>query len=498
MLLTVWGLGTQVEGGVMTKVGKAKPATQPVVIGRGPQLFIDDYLIAESRGIEKVTQHPARVLDQPVMGWQQHTTQPYVTVLRDADSGKFRMWYNRDGGVNTAIAYADSEDGVHWTMPVLNILGPDNRVMLIGRSPENGSYGVSVIDDGARAKDGSRRFKMMWWSGTSEPPGASVAWSADGLHWNAYEKNPVVPYYPPGSAKAAIGVGDIVDLFYDSVRGRYASLLKLHALKSDGWASGPRAGAAIRRLVGESVSDDFLHWSEPWRVIVPEPRDKGLLEFYSAGGVIARGPLLIAFVRMLHDDYSPEPGGEATGIGYTTLATSRDGERWERQDDIFFDRDPVSGSWDRAMTWVGCAVPVGEELYLYYGGYKRGHKIEPTKERQIGLAKMRLDRFVAREGRGDAAGVLTTVPLSFGARPGGQLTVNADASGGQLRAQVRDAAGAVIDGLSFNDCQPITGDGIALPLRWKSAAVKDIGGRVVRLEFELTRAKLFGFELGGT
>ena len=465
----------------------------PVELRDGPHLFIDDFLIAESTGVRKVTQHPQRFLDEPVLGHQQHTTQPYVTVLRDPQSGKFRMWYNAHTGRDATIAYAESDDGIKWITPRLDIMGPDNRLFLIGRSDEHGSYGVSVIDDTGNERDPQRRYKLVWWSGKTEPAGVCVAWSPDGLRWTPYDKNPVLPYYPTDDPRAARGVGDIVDLFYDPIRKRYASLLKLHAVAADGWTAGPRAGLAYRRLVGMSTSDDFLNWREPWRVITPEPRDAGLLEFYSGGGTIVRGRLLVTFVRMLHDDYSPEPGGDATGIGYTTLATSRDGETWQRQDDIFFDRNPTPGTWDRAMTWIGSAVPVGDELYLYYGGYKRGHKVEPTKERQIGLAKMRMDRFISRESSGETPGLLRTALLRIGDRPPSQIVLNADASGGRIRAQVRYPTGGVVPGLSFDDCEPVTGDGLALPVRWKGDLAKLNDD--VRLEFEITDARLFGFDV---
>jgi hypothetical protein len=471
---------------------------QPVDLRSGPQLFIDDYLIAESSNVATVTQSPKRALDGPVIGWKEHTTQPYVTVLRDPSSGKFRMWYNYDTGTRASIAYAESDDGVKWTLPVLNILGPDNRLFIIGRSSEHGSYGLSVIDDGARESNPSKRYKIMWWSGTTEPAGAAVAFSPDGLRWTPYEKNPVLPHYDTSDPRAAIGVGDIVDAFYDPIRQRYGALVKLHGVKEDGWAPGPRAGSAFRRIIGASHSSDFMNWAEPWRVITPEPRDDGLLEFYSAGGTFARGPLLISFVRMLHDDYSPEPGvlddrGVTPGIGYTVLATSRDGVKWQRHDDIFFDRNPTPGTWDRAMSWIGSAVQVGDELYLYYGGYARGHKIEPTKERQIGMVKMPVDRFVARQARG-AVGNLRTVSLKLTAGPSSTLVINADASGGRVRAQLRDSGGKVIPGYSFNEVSPVTGNDHALPLKWKSD-LSTLDGKTLCIEFELTNAKLFAFDL---
>ena len=43
------------------------------------------------------------------------------------------------------------------------------------------------------------------------------------------------------------------------------------------------------------------------------------------------------------------------------------------------------------MTWIGACLPVGDEVFLYYGGYARGHKVESTTERQLGMARLRKD-----------------------------------------------------------------------------------------------------------
>ncbi|MBA3272583.1 MAG: hypothetical protein H0T11_01745, partial [Chthoniobacterales bacterium] len=253
---------------------------------------------------------------------------------------------------------------------------------------------------------------------------------------------------------------------------------------------------------GASYSEDATHWAQPWRVITPEQRDAGLLEFYSAGGTIARGPLLVSFVRMLHDDYSPETGREpdasstepSTGIGYTTLATSRDGERWQRHDDIFFDRNPQPGTWDRAMSWIGSAVPVGDELFLYYGGYARGHKVEPTKERQIGLVKMPVDRFVALEPSGKGSGSLRTIPLRVPTVEDSHIVINADAANGRVRVQVRDAAGEILPGFAFDDCTPITSEGLTLPVKWTEGK-RLPKGQTIQLDFELMNARLYAFDV---
>ncbi|GMV95721.1 MAG: hypothetical protein AMXMBFR83_00920 [Phycisphaerae bacterium] len=475
----------------MTRGGRVVtwPAVEPVEIGLEPQLFIDHYLIAEHQGLTRTTHPPRRAQPGPILGWQQGTTQPYLTVVRDAASGRFRMWYNQNIGPGCAIAYAESADGIRWETPRLGILGDDNRVLNIS-VPERGGFGVSVIDEGPDFPDRTRRFKVVWW-GVGSPArttatgdrGASlcVAFSPDGLHWTPWPENPVLA-----------GVDDIVDVFRDPFRRRYAVFFKTSADPSDGYTQGLRAGGHIRRLVSASVSDDFIHWRTPWRVLMPEPRDEGQLEFYSIGGTIARGGLLIGFVRMLHDDYPANEGGGPDGIGYSTLVTSRDGVNWERHDDVFFDRSPDPAAWDRAMSWIGCALPVGEELYLYYGGYRRGHKIEPTRERQIGLARMPMDRFVSRDAKGDRPGRLLTVPLRLPDEAAHRLTLNADASDGRIRVQLRDArSGDVLRGYGLDDCAPVRGDARALPVEWKDK--KDLPRGTVRLELEITGAALFGF-----
>ncbi|MBI4603233.1 MAG: hypothetical protein HY721_14865 [Planctomycetes bacterium] len=485
------------------------PAAEPVAAGHDPQLFMDDYLVAEHEGLKRTVHPPRRALDRPVIGREQGTTQPYVTVLRDPRTGRFRMWYDKHIGREGSIAYAESSDGLTWTTPSLGILGDDNRVLEIS-APFQSGYGVSVIDDGPELPDRARRYKLAYW-GQEKPwerpakdgggdPGMRVAFSPDGLHWTKHEGNPVLPDYGEAwfldDPRRPHGAGDIIDVFWDPIRRHYAGFLKAPAVPADGYTPGRRAGLYIRRLVVASRSDDFLRWERPWRVLAPEARDEGQLEFYGVGGTIARGGLLIGFARMLHDDWPAEPGGPADGVGWTALVTSRDGRRWERGDEVFFDRSSDPDAWDRAMAWIGCAVPAGDEILLYYGGYKRGHKVEPARERQIGLARMPLDRFVSRDA-GDAPGRLLTVPLRMPERGPRRLTLNAAvAAGGSIRVQVRDASsGEVLPGYALADAGPVAGDGLALPVAWRDKAELPPG--TVRLELHLVRASLFGFRLAG-
>src|SRR5262245_35014656 len=128
------------------------------------------------------------------------------------------------------------------------------------------------------------------------------------------------------------------------------------------------------------------------------------------------------------------------------------------------------------MAWMSGAIPVGDELFLYYGGYARGHKVEPQKERQIGLARMKRDRYAARRA-GPAGGTLITPVVTLDAA---RLTVNA-AVRGELRVRLLDPQGAALRSFDGKDGALIHGDSLAHPARW-NGDFASLRGRPLRLE----------------
>jgi hypothetical protein len=447
-------------------------------LSEGPQLFVDDFLIAHSENLTRVTQPPRKV-EVPILTSAGYgVTQPYLGVARDPQSGRIRLWYNR----GPAIWTCESEDGIHFGAPQ------------VAWDVKRG-YGVSIVDDGKSARDPQRRFKLANWQSdgkNDDSPldngGMYVGFSAEGLRWTPEPANPVLKTYPtayPNFEKH--GVGDTVDAFWDPVRRRYAAAVKVHALPEDGFAPAPKAGRIFRRLVAMTTSSDFVHWEKPWRIHVPDSRDEGRLEFYGMGGSHARGPLLIGLVRILRDDLPCDPGGPTDGIGYTALATSRDGVKWERFREPFIDRSPEPG-WDHAMAWSSAVLPVGDELFIYYGGYARGHKIEAAKERQIGVARMKRDRYVARSAGKDRA-LLRTRPLRI---VEGLLTVNA-AIRGELRARLLDENSKVIPGFDWASTSSKRADGLALSIEWRRPLRER--EKPVQIEFSLREADLYAFEV---
>ncbi len=425
-------------------------AEAPLQLSSGPYLLLDDFLIARSTNVERVICEPVRLPTPVVTGPEDKCFQPYVTVLRDPATQRFRLWYGvPENASQSHLAYMESDDGVHWQRP--------HRVL---QDPARIQFGVSILDEGSSFPDPSRRLKYGYWN----DGGLQVASSPNGLDWTSLAPGPVLRHNH-----------DINCIFRDPVRNRYLALV-----------SSVRAGLSWKgqlRVPMASVSDDLLHWSEPVLALAPDSLDEGETQFYSMGGLVARGPLLVGMLRVLRDDLPADPGGPVAGLGYTVLAWSHDGKTWQRDRSAFLPCNPKPGAWDHAMTWADCQLVVGDEVLIYYGGYARGHKVERFSERQLGLARLPLDRYVARTAK--ARGRLLTRPVILG---GASLTLNAQVEG-ELRVRILDLAGAPLPGFDLPDCAPVRGDSLRHPVRWAGGPAPT--NRPVQLELELNRGRLF-------
>jgi hypothetical protein len=457
--------------------GKKYPTTtqvDAVPAHPGPHLFVDDALIASSQNVTRVIQQPKRDSSIPnpvVTAKEDECFQPYLSVSRSPENGRFRMWYGistHDENNNASrLAYIESEDGIHWIRP--------HKVL-----PDPGplQFGSEVLDRGPYWPNASQRYVYSFWFG-----GLRISASPDGLHFKQIVDRVVLPHNH-----------DINSIAWDSLRQRYVATIST-------FAQHPRFDGA-RRTTMQSFSQDLLTWTTPFFVLVADRTvDEGQTQFYAMEGYINRGPLRIGMVKVLRDDlFSDTPEvlkqrGADFGIGYTTLAWTRDGEHWIRDREPFFERGPI-GSWDRSHTWIDEQVVVGDQVHLYYGGYRSGHKANRFEDRQIGLVRMPLDRYVARQAQQE--GSLLTVPFKLDEQSK-RLFINAAASG-EVRVQLRDAqTNAVIEGLGFKDCTAVTGDGVRTQVLWGDDAqtlrkLAALNGKAVQLEFALKNASLYSFE----
>ncbi len=482
--------------------------SKPIVLDKGVHLLLDDHLIVSSAGVNRRVFSPQRFLTEPVVtGSLEHQNwQPFFTVLRDpaTPSGKpFRMWYNvdtvddpADGAYFGVTGYLESSDGIRWPGPYerLNSLTVDGRVR----------FGASVVDDGPRARTSAERYKMLYFDAGSLV-GPRVAFSPDGRQWTLH--NGGKPVLPVNNGD------DIWNAGFDPLRQRYFLIGKIYGPHTWTNVEGKQVTATIRRYF-TSFSSDFKSWSEPKMVYSPDEKDSGITQWYGSAGLLVRGKLMISFLRVLRDDLSPEgvpaeaieanTRGKAglgasglgasggSGMGYTVLTWTRDGETWhrDRHTNKFLGPDPRVGTWDHAMSWVGSSVEVGDEVYLYYAGYRWGHKYRHSVDRQLGVVKMKRDRYVAREA-GEKKGTFTTPTVTV---EGDALRLNVDSPNGEVRVQITNVAGEPVPGFGFQDCQPIATDSLTAEVAW-AKPLSTLRGKSVRLVFELSNARLFAFEV---
>jgi len=269
-------------------------AETPVALGPGPHLFLDDYLIAEQSGLTRVIVPPAKLPEPVVTGPRDKCFQPYLTVLRDPDSGRFRIWYGvPESAGQSHVAYMESPDGIHWERPHRQL--PD---------PGPIQFGVSILDEGPAHPDPAARYKYgYWWGG-----GLRVAGSPDGLGWTPLAQDVVLAHNH-----------DINSIFRDPLRNRYIAFVS-------NYTEGP-TWSGQRRVPMSSVSDDLLHWREPWFIFTPDAQDEGETQFYCMDGVIARGDLLVGVticlpIRRGRRRASATPSSRGAAMASTGRATA--------------------------------------------------------------------------------------------------------------------------------------------------------------------------------
>lgn len=176
-------------------------------------LFIDDTHVENFDNIERGVTAAEKVSTRPLIekdqAWEKDwLIGSYINVIYDEEDGVFKMWYgvgrklsDARGDQADALAYAVSQDGLHWEKPVLNLFEDDgstnnNLVFPFFRW----GAGTGVMKDPIET-DPAKRYKMLFmfqsgdmiFAGIVQP--VCVAYSADGIHWDVPRnwRNPVIP-----------------------------------------------------------------------------------------------------------------------------------------------------------------------------------------------------------------------------------------------------------------------------------------------------------------
>ena len=200
----------------------------------GVPLFLDDHVVENIEGLQRVTHQATKSPPNPVLRrgkpWETFRVMLYGTVVYDEEDQLFKMWYapipknsavkeavkvngkNRGPWV-TLVAYATSQDGVHWDTPNLGQVdfegSRDNNLINIG---QDNIEGISVLRN-SHSSDPNKKWLAFFWEHHSYrssefgvPPyddsapgvwehGMWAAYSADGIHWDVprHWRTPVIP-----------------------------------------------------------------------------------------------------------------------------------------------------------------------------------------------------------------------------------------------------------------------------------------------------------------
>ncbi len=454
-------------------------------------LFFDDDMLASAANVRRRVNQPVKHPDNPVLKrehpWEGYRVQVYGTVIFDPAENLFKAWYmnipatpaekivvqgERRPGHATLLSYATSKDGVAWNKPILNLVDfegstANNMIAPDLYNPE----GFSVLYEPQDPNPG-RRYKAFYWDhgrgplmmyegqeiyGEGEDDGMHVASSPDGIHWTAYEGNPVM--------KLGSDTGQVV--LYDPGIARYVAY--------------GRFGAGGRK-VARTESEDFIHWSEPKLVLAPDEKDGPNTQFYGISVDLYQG-LYIGMLWMFWID-----AGRVGRIDFQ-LCHSHDGIDWIRDPErrVFIPNGP-EGAWDHGDMRAACrSVILNDRVLIYYAGSRAKHGEGGPKRigMDIGLATLRRDGWISLDA-GDNSGVIVTKPF---VHPGKALHLNVDASKGSVVAEFLsdDGKGSRNEAVA----SPIRKDTLDTAVSFRSGTLDSLEGQPVRLKLTLTNAKLY-------
>jgi len=506
-----------------------QPATQETV------LLLDEILIEAQNGIERQVKPGEKIpfvmepdedkpweYGGPGMSRRIHL---YGTVLFDDLVGKYRMWYfcrmgphwrvpagnfqipelymprtdekpyhcngatedhygrtfvDNDRG--DLVCYAESEDGLKWSKPTIGDMSfngsKDNNIFW-------DLHGASVFID-REEPDHTKRYKAIGFCRRYR--NIFLITSPDGLHWDDKDYvDPVSERGNEGSFNVTFDEREQVFRAYSIVRFQDRDKRRVICYTESPSLEGPWK-ESTPMLEPTSWDDEMAH--RKFGALRAEFHNMSAFRYHNLHlGLLG---VLNVTTEQIPNEANQMP---CDGPVESQFVYSRDGINWAH---ACRDRTAAipcgeGDAWDRGMVMGVAREPVieGDDVHWYYTGCEHTHgELDMEKRtKRIGRASWKRDRFVALEAEGEGEILTKTIELPKGAST---LEVNAEASGGQLRVELCDVRGEVLEGFSKGACAPITGDSLRESVRWSGKTIADVRGPV-KLRLCLDRAKVYSF-----
>lgn len=475
-----------------------KPAVIPINVGR--QLFVDSFLI-EKTNLVPVFHKPDFYTGNPVLeptaGWE-NTIEgaPYAApfsdgVWYDEKDGKYKMWYLAGAGLihkqdkqTFYTGYAESDDGIHWIKPELDLIKGTCIVDTANRD-------AATIWLDRKETDPAKRYKMF----NVERRPTDRRWqfilkySSDGIHWS----------------KGVAQSGDLYDrssVFYNPFRDVWCLSMRCGTKVSSRSrnyleAEDPETAVSMAHRIRKGIADkNIVFW------FTPDDKEPHHPQFPDVNPGIYNFDC-IPYESIMLGQYSVWQGPENNICGELgiqkrneiCLGYSRDGFHFSRPShEPFMANDTTDGAWNWGNMQSAGGVPliVGDSLYFYCSG-RRLNKIMWDSYTSTGLAKLRRDGFVSMKA-GKEEGTLLTEPVVF---DGKYLFVNADVAGDKssLYVELIDERGCPVEGFTKNDCNGLKRiDATKVQITWRNNySVSSVSNKPIRIKFYLRDGDLYSF-----
>lgn len=496
--------------------------TVPINVEDRLELFIDRVMAHSLEGDATLRMHrpvPREIVLRTDRPWEGNAC-GYINVFRD--NGKIRMYYKTcnfeiiaadnqgeeaDGLRWTHpyyVAYAESLDGIHFERPNMGMIkyqdfsgvpvrDPLANNIILESNPEISfrPAGFSVFRDTNPDAPENERYKALASNATANPETSLLfaLTSPDGIHWTV-NPEPIVKRLRFDSQNLA---------FWDSVHGCYRAYMRSWR---DVW----------RRYISTSTSHDFVNWTEPELIELPDavphelytnqvqpyPRAPHIFLGFPTRYVereFDRGLDLLPDVdeRQRRAGIKPRFGSAVTeGL----LMAGRDGKTFHMWNEAFLRPGPqITGSWAYGNQYQGLGIietpSALEEAPRELSFYVVERYFLNKKNAFFRRYSMRMDGFVSVNAP-LSGGTVVTPPLTF---KGNNLFLNIETSAaGSARVQLEDADGAPVPGYTLDDCHEIYGDRIAYPVAWREKnGCAELAGKPVRMRIVLRDADLYAF-----
>ncbi|NLK40015.1 MAG: glycosyl hydrolase family 32 [Clostridiales bacterium] len=474
------------------KIPYLEKKPEVICIDRGRQLFVDDFLIAET-DLRTVYHQAVKYEGNPVFTAQTEFENEVLPcacpksggVWFDKFDGKYKMWY--EAGWLNKLAYAESDDGLHWVRPSLDVV-PGTNLILPGVVCDSST--VFIDYDTTNVNE---RYKLFMREPGGLKPGLAYT-SPDGIHWS--EPTRTEPIH------------DRSTMFYNPFRKKWVYSIRFH-----------RTDHPAGRVRYYRECDDYIkgaNWSEDEAVFwmrvdqedLPDPVIGVSPELYNFDAVAYESIMLGMFQIWRGPQNKVCAQGGYPKITELVAAYSRDGFHFHRPDrEPFISASRKKESWDRGYVQSvgGLCLVKDDELWFYYIGFQgdENNKNPVGKlngmhaKASTGIAKLRRDGFASLSGTGN---MMTEKMICHGKK---YLFVNANSIKGQILVEVLDENEQCLAGFSASECIPIIADKTKMVVQWQTGNdLSFLDGIPFKLRFHLKESDLYAFwlsdDIGGS